>query len=120
MDGIGDGFRLGVDEAVTAAATAHCASNAYCAARVGTEVGAGAQVVARADVGRAPAGACDGGSKSTPGEAGAASTGRDDCLAHAITTAYHAIGNAVPPPLGAALVLEIVRSASVRMSSVVC
>jgi hypothetical protein len=45
-----------------------------------------------------------------PGGAGAAAASgcRDGSLARAITTAYHAVGNAVPPPLGASLACEII------------
>ena len=107
MDGIGDGFRLGVDEAVEAASAA---SEACSAARVhraaGNRMAAGDDAVTGA--GEL---SCEG--YCAPGCADAVATGRIDGVVRAIATAYHAVGNAVPFPLGVALAREVARSMAV-------
>jgi hypothetical protein len=47
---------------------------------------------------------------------GGAVTAATGCVAAAVLTAYSAVGNAMPPPFGAALAREIVRSATAAKS----
>ena len=104
MHGFGGGVRLGVDEAVAAARARarQSAGMADVAAAAAASDGGGADVPDEEESADEDAGATGG----TGVAAGAA--GREDSVARALTTAYHAVGNAVPPPLGASLACEII------------
>ena len=98
LQGFGDGFRLGVDEAVVAAA-------ARVGARAGAAGGGRLEAVAEEDEDG------EGEEEEVEARGGHDSGGGGGSVAAAILTALHAVGNAVPPPFGAALARAMTRSA---------
>jgi site-specific DNA-cytosine methylase len=99
LQGFGDGFRLGVDEAVVAAA-ARAGT-----ARAGAAGGGRFEAVTEEDE--------DGERDEEEVEArgGHGDGGGNGSVGAAILTALLAVGNAVPPPFGAALARAMTRSA---------
>jgi site-specific DNA-cytosine methylase len=112
MHGFGGGIRLGVDEAIAVARTrARQSAGAAAAAAVAAASGGGGADVDAEGLADEDAGAT-GDATSGAGVAGrdGGVAGREDSASRAITMAYYAIGNAVPPPLGVALAREIARA----------